>query len=117
MQNKIDEILKKLINEEIDKTQLIKNRLGWELTDITHSGNFDKVLNSDTETHDFLVKIADVLKQFILDSTDRDSVEYRKAIKLMSLVSDVLNNYEFIYSKNLSTIKNILFSFKELNLI
>lgn len=117
MENKIDIILKKLINEELDKTMLTQNKLGWELKDITHSGNFDKILDSSEDTYNFLVKISDILKKFILDSTDRNTDEYRKVIKLHSLITDVLNNYDFVFNKNLSTIKNILVNFKSLNLI
>lgn len=109
MENKLDIILKKLINEEINKTLGNYNYKNY--------GNEYDILDNKDETHAFLIDLLEKLKQYIQTNKENKTDELKKVINLFSLVKDVLNDFDFVYSNNLSTISKVISNSKKLNLI
>jgi hypothetical protein len=109
MENKIDIILKKLINEELDNhfwsgysnKRTFSNMHGIDLA--------NALSNEDTAK-----KIIQELSDYILENGNMRDI---KINKLYLLTIDVLNRFNYIYKNQPSVIKMLIINAKELNLI
>jgi hypothetical protein len=122
MQNKIDVILKKLINEELDKVwhsnkdkEKFNNIFGVGHSDDSgdkyiEGVNYTNELGNEDTAKELLYKISNLILK-------RGNVRNPKISKLYLLVSDVLKDFSFVYNKNISTIKMILINAKDLGII
>lgn len=109
MQNKIDIILKKLINEELENHFWSGYSNKRTFSDIHGIDLANALTDEDTAK-----KIIQELSDYILKNGNMRDI---KVNKLYLLTMDVLKHFNHIYKNQPSVIKMLIINAKELNLI